>query len=171
MTNNAEYIALAGKAMAFLASAQLPGGGWFYGALRRQRWQDGFHTSYNLCALLDYQQATGDLRFEQAMLRGHRYYQSRFFTPAGAPKYFDNRKFPIDIHSCSQAILHFAAFAAIDSTAPGLAARTLRWTMKNMAATDGSFYYQQHRFWTNRTAYVRWGQAWMLRALVRLQTI
>ena len=37
-----------------------------------------------------------------------------------------------------------------------------------MAAADGSFYYQRHRLWTNRTPYMRWGQAWMLRALAKL---
>ena len=40
--------------------------------------------------------------------------------------------------------------------------------MRNMAAPDGSFYFQRHRLWTNRTAYMRWGQAWMLQALARL---
>jgi hypothetical protein len=43
------------------------------------------------------------------------------------------------------------------------------WTIKNMAAPDGSFYYQRHRLWTNRASYMRWGQAWMFRALTRLQ--
>jgi hypothetical protein len=47
--------------------------------------------------------------------------------------------------------------------------KTFHWTLGNMAAPDGSFYYQRHRLWTNRTPYMRWGQAWMLRALARLQ--
>ena len=102
------------------------------------------------------------------MLLGHRYYQSSFFTDDGAPKYFHNRTFPIDIHACSQAILHFVAFSSIDPTALEPAWKTFHWTMRNMAAADGSFYYQRHRLWTNRTPYMRWGQAWMLRALARL---
>jgi hypothetical protein len=171
LSANPEYLSLAGKAMAFLESAQLPSGGWCYGALRRQGWEDGFHTSYNVCALLEYQQITGDRRFEKAMLRGHRYYQSTFFTGEGAPKYFHDRTFPIDVHCCSQAILHFAAFASIDGTALERASRTFQWTFQNMVAPDGSFYYQQHRLWTNRIAYMRWGQAWMLRALCRLRRV
>jgi hypothetical protein len=155
-----ENLALARNAMAFLTNAQLPQGGWYYGVLRRQRWIDSFHTSYNVCALLDYQTATGNLEFDQAMRRGDDYYRKTFFTAEGAPRYFHNRTFPIDIHACSQAILHFAAF--------GTASKTFAWTMKNMAAPDGSFYYQRHRFWTNRTPYMRWGQAWMLRALAAL---
>ena len=155
-----EYLALSRKAMVFLERRQLASGGWYYGELRRQRWIDGFHTSYNICALLDYQKTTGDRGFDEAIQRGHRYYRSSFFTSEGAPKYFHNRTFPIDIHACAQAILHFAAFEE--------ESKTFQWTMQNMAAPDGSFYYQRHRFWTNRTPYMRWGQAWMLRALCSL---
>jgi hypothetical protein len=168
LRENQEYLSLAHKAMVFLQRGQLESGGWYYGRLRRQRWIDGFHTSYNVCALLDYLRITGDRTFKDAMLLGHRYYQTNFFTGEGAPKYFHDRTFPIDIHACSQAILHFIAFTSIDPQALELAQRTFRWTMKNMAAPDGAFYYQRHRYWTNRTPYMRWGQAWMLCALAKL---
>lgn len=167
-SGNETYLALARKAMAFLEQAQLPAGGWYYGQLRRQRWIDSFHTSYNVCALLDYQHATGDPAFERAMLLGHRYYRATFFTADGAPRYFHNRLFPNDIHACSQAILHLIAFSSVDPTALDHAWKTFRWTMRNMAGRDGAFYYQRHRLWTNHTPYMRWGQAWMLRALARL---
>jgi hypothetical protein len=166
----AAYLTLARKAMAFLEKGQLATGGWYYGQLRRQRWIDSFHTSYNVCALLDYQRITGDSTFEHVMLTGHRYYQQAFFTKRGAPKYFHNRVFPIDIHACSQAILHFAAFSSIDPAALEMAWKVFHWTAANMAAGDGSFYYQRHRLWINRTPYMRWGQAWMFRALARLLT-
>jgi hypothetical protein len=168
LRENQKYLSLAHKAMVFLERGQLESGGWYYGQLRRQRWIDGFHTSYNVCALLDYQRITGDRAFQDAMLLGHRYYQTTFFTGEGAPKYFNDRTFPIDIHACSQAILHFIAFSSIDPQARELAQRTFRWTMRNMAAPDGAFYYQRHRYWTNRALYMRWGQAWMLRALAKL---
>ena len=168
LRENQEYLSLAHKAMVFLQRGQLESGGWYYGRLRRQRWIDGFHTSYNVCALLDYLRITGDRTFKDAMLLGHSYYQTNFFTGEGAPKYFHDRTFPIDIHACSQAILHFIAFTSIDPQALELAQRTFRWTMKNMAAPDGAFYYQRHRYWTNRTPYMRWGQAWMLCALAKL---
>jgi hypothetical protein len=168
LRENQEYLSLANKAMVFLERGQLENGGWYYGQLRRQRWIDGFHTSYNVCALLDYQRITGDRAFQDAMLLGHRYYQTTFFTREGAPKYFHDRTFPIDIHACSQAILHFVAFSSVDPQALELAQRTFRWTMRNMAAPDGAFYYQRHRYWTNPALYMRWGQAWMLRALAKL---
>jgi hypothetical protein len=168
LRGNEMHSSLAHKALVFLQKGQLPGGGWYYGRLRRQRWIDSFHTSYNVCALLDYQSITGDRTFEETMLLGHHYYQTNFFTGEGAPKYFHNQTFPIDIHACSQAILHFTAFASIDPHALEFAWRTFHWTMRNMAAADGAFYYQRHRHWTNRAPYMRWGQAWMLRALSSL---
>jgi hypothetical protein len=168
LCGNSEYLDLARRAMAFLVRAQLPNDGWYYGALRRQQWIDGFHTSYNVCALLDYQQITGDGRFAEAMMRGHRFYEGNFFTKQGAPKYFLKRVFPIDIHSCSQAILHFVAFAPLDGGAFARAVRSFGWTMRHMAAGDGSFFYQRHRLWVNRTPYMRWGQAWIFRALARV---
>ncbi len=167
---NDTYLSLARKAMVFLKNGQLESGGWYYGQRRRQHWIDSFHTSYNVCALLDYQRFTGDPSFEPAMLKGHRFYQAAFFTEEGAPKYFHNRVFPIDIHACSQAILHFSAFSSIDLAAIEKAEKVFHWTAANMTAADGSFYYQRHRFWTNRTPYMRWGQAWMFRALARLLT-
>jgi hypothetical protein len=167
--NNADYLSLARRVMNYLASEQLPDGGWYYGVRRRQRWIDGFHTSYNLCALLQYRNCTRDGTFDDCIGRGHAYYSSTFFDRSGAPKYFHNRLHPIDIHSCSQAILHFCAFADEDPSALGRALAMYRWTQENMTAEDGSYYFQRHRTWTNRTPYIRWGQAWMFRALTRLQ--
>ncbi len=164
----AEYAALAQRTMHYLVSQQLPEGGWYYGAKRRQRWIDGFHTSYNLCALLDYQNFTGDRAFDENIQRGHAYYKKQFFTDEGAPKYFDRQLYPIDIHSCSQAILHFCAFAEEDPEGLARAEASFEWTQRHMAAADGTYFYQRHRTWVNRTAYMRWGQAWMLRALARL---
>jgi hypothetical protein len=169
LRGNRAYLSLARKALVFLVRNQQPQGGWYYGQLGRQRWIDSFHTSYNVCALLDYQQTTGDRTFEEAMLAGHRYYRATFFRSDGATRYYHNRTFPIDIHACSQAILHFVAFSAIDPQALEHAWKAFDWTLRNMTASDGSFYYQRHRLWTNRTPYMRWGQAWMLRALARLQ--
>ena len=65
LRGNQEYLSLARKAMVFLQRGQLETGGWYYGRLRRQRWIDSFHTSYNVCALLDYQRITGDRTFER----------------------------------------------------------------------------------------------------------
>jgi hypothetical protein len=166
---NCEYERLARRSMNFLAASQLPNGSWPYGAARRQRWIDHFHTAYNLAALLEYIQLSGDASHELVLARGYDFYRRCFVAKNGAPKYFHDRLYPIDIHSCAQAILTFCAFSQRDTSAFEVALRTTMWTLENMQAVEGYFYFQRHRFWTNRTPYMRWGEAWMFYALSNLQ--
>jgi hypothetical protein len=164
-----ERTQIARRTMAYLVAQQRPDGSWYYGASRRHRWIDGFHTAYNLSALLAYQRRTGDTQFAAALRHGYQYYVDNFFLADGAPKYFHHSLYPIDIHSCSQAIVTLCDFAVDDPKAMERAVRVARWTIANMQAEDGSFFFQINRFWTNRTPYMRWGQAWMMHALARLK--
>lgn len=164
-----DYSEIARRTMNYLAACQQSNGAWYYGAGMMHRWIDGFHTAYNLGALLTYQRWTRDTKFEDAIHLGYRYYVSNFFRSDGAPKYFHNSAYPVDIHSCSQAILTFCDFADRDEGARERALDVTRWTLEHMRGTDGTFFFQMHRFWTNRTPYMRWGQAWMFRALARLK--
>jgi len=160
---------LSRRAMNFLVASQRPDGSWLYGNESRQRWIDHFHTGYNLCALLDYMEQCDDRSFEASLVKGYEFYIQHLFDATGAPKYFHNSLYPIDIHSCSQAILTLLAFADRDPSGQERAIRTALWTIRNMQAPEGFFYFQRHRCWTNRTAFMRWGQAWMLHALARLE--
>jgi hypothetical protein len=164
-----ECLSLAHRSMRYLVDQQNQDGSWAYGVGRFQQWIDGFHTGYNLCALLEYRSVTRDTSFDQSIDRGYEFYKRSFFRHDGAPKYFYNRLYPIDIHACSQAIMTFCAFRDRDPEALGLARRTADWTIQNMRSPEGTFFYQRHRLWTNRTPYMRWGQAWMFRALARLE--
>jgi hypothetical protein len=164
----ADFLDTARRCMNYLARRQRVDGSWTYGQGPLQQWVDGFHTGYNLCALAAYRRTTGDTSFDAAMLRGYEYYKSACFTDSGIPKYFHDRLYPIDIHACSQAVLTFCDFAEHDPEALGRAVDVARWTMTNMRSPNETFCYQRHRLWINRTPYMRWGQAWMFRALARL---
>lgn len=167
--NQIEFSGLSRRTMQYLVDHQAGDGSWSYGEGTWQRWIDGFHTGYNLCALLDYRSRTSDTSFDAALDRGYEFYKRSFLCSNGAPKYFHNRLYPIDVHSCSQAILTLCAFRDRDPEALHLAQRTADWTLANMRSPDGSFFYQRHRLWVDRTPYIRWGQAWMFRALARLE--
>lgn len=164
-----EYSQMARRTMNYLVASQRRDGAWYYGATLIHRWIDSFHTAYNLGALLSYRRCTRDSTFDDAIRLGYEYYVSNFFRADGGPKYFHNSVYPIDIHSCSQAVLTFCDFAEQDKHARERAFNVTRWTLEHMRGADGAFFYQAHRFWTNRTPYMRWGQAWMLRALARLK--
>lgn len=167
-SGNASYLQLARQAMQYLADAQQPDGSWPYGEKWYQKWADSFHTGYNLVALLTYRLATEDRSFDTVLLRGYEDYRRSFFLSDGTPKYFHNSLYPIDIHSCAQAILTFCAFSREDTEARGLAIRTWHWTFHNMRNSDGSFFFQRRRWRADRTPYMRWGQAWTFRALAAL---
>lgn len=166
---NPEHRQLARRVMNYLVTGQQSNGAWYYGPAVFHRWIDGFHTAYNLEALLSYRRSTLDGSFDHAIKRGYEYYVSNFFRADGAPKYFSDSVYPIDIHSCSQAILTFCDFAELDRDARTRAWAVAQWTLDHMCGSAGIFFFQAHRFWTNRTAYMRWGQAWMLHALARFK--
>jgi len=119
--------------------------------------------------LLEYQGATGDRSFEAVLNKGMHFYTQSFFREDGAAKYEPGPIYPIDIHSCAQALLTLSDFSNSDLSLNILRNRVLEWTERNMQAPEGFFYYQQHRLWTNKVPYMRWAQAWMFRALAHLE--
>jgi hypothetical protein len=163
-----EYLHIARKTMQFLVARQRANGSWPYGLGRLQGWVDGFHTGYNLGALLTYKRLTGERDFDENISRGYEYYANSFFAADSAPKYFDDSLYPIDIHSCSQAVITFCEFADRNTRAGQRARDVLDWTLANMWS-GSNFYYQKHRLWIDCTPYMRWGQAWMFRAMARFK--
>jgi hypothetical protein len=118
--------------------------------------------------LVAYCRHTGDASFNDVIDRGYAFYKRRCFTKRGVPKYFEDGLYPIDIHACTQAVLTFCDFIERDPEALPRAIAVAHWMIRHMQSADGFFYYQRHRFWTNRTPYMRWAQAWAFRALARL---
>jgi hypothetical protein len=168
LIDSREYLAVARRGMKYLAARQHKDGSWPYGEGRWQKWVDSFHSGFNLSALLAYEAVTGDRSFADTLNAGYKFYAHSFFAEDGTPKYYPNSLYPIDIHSCSQALLVLSDYAARARDAEELALKVLLWTEANMQSSSGSFYYQRHRWWIDRVPYMRWAQAWMFRALARV---
>jgi hypothetical protein len=147
---------------------QQPNGSWFYGESPSQRWIDNFHTGYNLGALWSISRDLGTNEFNASMRRGFEFYRANFFREDAAPKYFQDRVYPLDIHCVAQSIITMLAFKDIDSTNVELAHSVFRWAMKHMWDDRGFFYYRVLRLGKIRTSYMRWSQAWMLLAMSTL---
>jgi len=143
-------------------------GSWPYGEAPQQRWVDNFHTGYNLSALAALGRDAQTDEFEKPLRRGLAFYRAHFFRPDGAPRYFHDRTYPIDIHCVAQSLITLTDLQAYDPDNAPLAASVFRWAMAHMWDQDGFFYYRVMRFWTIRTSYMRWSQAWMLLALATL---
>lgn len=153
----------------YSARSQREDGSWPYGLASTQQWVDNFHTGYNLCALQSIGAELGTDEFESVLRKGFAFYREHFFTSRGAPKYFHNRSYPIDIHCVAQSIITLMAFRRVDPCADALAQSVLAWALDHMWDERGFFYYRVLRGLTIRTSYMRWSQAWMLLAMSRLE--
>jgi len=122
---------------------------------QNQSWIDNFHTGFNLCALRSIGRFAHTNEFEPNEIRGLDYYRSNFFEPDGAPRYFHDRKYPVDIHSAAQSIITLLALNDLNPDNINSACKVLWWTIEHMWDKRGYFYYQQHRWWKNCVPKVR----------------
>jgi len=149
----------------YSAARQREDGAWEYGESPTQRWVDNFHTGYNLCALRSIASHTRSSEFDGDIARGFAFYRQHFFTDQGAPKYFHDRTYPIDVHSAAQSVITLVALQDLHPDSIALAHRVVAWTLRHMWDARGFFYYQSLPRYTNRIPYMRWSQAWMALAL------
>ena len=159
-SGNGKYLDAARKSVAFCCKHQKPDGSWAYSTLPYHQWIDNFHTGYNLECIAEYQKYSGDDTFRENLERGFRYYIDTFFTKEGIPRYYSQAVFPVDVHATAQLIVTLCRLGKCDGY-HDTAAKVLGWTIRNMQAADGHFYYQKHRHYTIRAPYMRWTQAWM----------
>ena len=167
-TGEQNFLEPAMKAARYSAGMQNPNGSWYYGEHETQHWVDNFHTGYNLSALRTICNYLNTVEFEPHIRRGFKFYRDHFFREDGAPKYFHNKTYPIDIHSVAQSIITLLEFRDLDQNNVALANHVLEWAMANMWDEHGYFYYQVTPYYKNKIPYMRWSQAWMLLALATL---
>jgi hypothetical protein len=156
------------KAARFVAHRQSCDGGWTYGESVRDGWVDNFHTGFVLSSLADFMEYSGTDEFMPNLEKGYRFYKESFFLADGTPKYYPHRVYPIDVHSVAQAIITLLRLREIDPEAQSLAYRVASWGIENMQDERGFFHYQIHRLYRIKIPYIRWGQAWMQKALTEL---
>lgn len=167
-THEPELLNVARSAMQYSCTRQRPDGSWYYAESPKYHWIDNFHTGYNLDSLKRYVDATGDESSRKHLQAGLRYYREVFFEPDGCPRYYHNRKYPVDIQCAAQSIETLAFFAKDDPACLPLAQRVADWTINHMQGADGHFYYRCYPLIKARTPYIHWGQATMFKALAHL---
>lgn len=155
------------RAARYSVRKQHADGAWDYGESDSpsQRWKDNFHTGYNLCALSRIGEYAATDEFQSCIGRGLEYYLAHFFREDGAPRYFHDSIYPIDIHSVAQSILTLVELRALDPRNLALANSVFRWALANMWDSRGYFYFQKLPRYTVRIPFMRWSEAWMLLAL------
>jgi len=154
--------------VSYVLARQRPDGSWPYGEAANQRWTDSFHTGFVLGALDVYRRATNDPAAAAAIERGSIFYAAHFFGPSGEPYYYPDRRFPLDIHSAAGGVLTFLQLRDVFPGFVERAGRVGHWMIRRMLDPQGFFYYQVRRTHTVRIPYMRWSQAWGVRALAEL---
>ncbi len=168
ITGEKKYIETALDAARYSVGRQQADGAWDYGEAPSQRWIDNFHTGFNLGALRRISEFGQTKEFESSIRLGFDFYKAHFFREDGAPRYYHDSTYPIDIHSAAQSIITLTEFADSGNDNLDLAYAVLGWALKNMWDRRGFFYFQKHPHFTIRTSFMRWSQAWMLLALATL---
>jgi len=170
-TGEAELLAASARAARYVVRRQRADGSWAYGAAEFQGWADNFHTAFILTSLARISAAGGQAaraEFAESLRRGYEFWRGNFFLADGWPKYYHDNPYPADAHSSGAAVV---ALCELKDSMPGalaLADRVIGWTLRNLRdPRRGFFYYQRRRFYTIRTPYMRWTQAWMMYALAR----
>jgi len=170
ITDDTGLTELAVPAARFVARRQQSNGSWVYGTDSKQAWVDNFHTAYVLRSLAVITQcsAAADQEFRPALLDGFKFWRDSFFLADGWPKYYHDTLYPADAHAAATAIITLIELRELDRHALPLAETIADWTIRHLRDRRGFFYYQRRRFYTVRTPFMRWTQAWMLYALARL---
>ncbi|MBN1983156.1 MAG: glycoside hydrolase family 88 protein [Chitinivibrionales bacterium] len=159
-TKDTRFLDFAKKSLQFVVNRQNSDGSWWYGDAPKQKWIDGFHTGYNMIALKKYQQYTADSEFSVPLEKAFTFYLDNLYTDTGEPKYYHNKMYPIDIHTCAVSILTLLEFNQVDKVA-----KIAAWTNEKLYNAQGYFNYQLTHRYKNSIPYMRWTQAWMFYAL------
>ena len=165
-TDRPELVDRARPLFSYALHRQRADGSWRYGDASHHSWTDSFHTGFVLSALRYFADATGDASVARAVERGFTFYVERFFGSEGEPKYFPDRPYPYDIHSAAQGVLTASQFGEQE-----LAAKLGEFMVQHFLAPDGHFRYQVCRTHRIGIPYMRWSQAWGVRALAELAAV
>jgi hypothetical protein len=153
------------SAAAYTLARQRDDGSWPYGEAGSQSWIDSFHTGFILVSLKNIIAHLGADSWRAALARGYDFYEGSFFLADFSPKYYHDRLYPVDVHSAAQAIITFLEMTDLMPGASRKATKALNWAIESLQDPAGFFYFQRHRFYTIKTPFIRWAQAWMLYAL------
>lgn len=164
INKNNEYKKLAKQAAQYVINKQNPDGSWGYSMVKTGGWIDNYHTGYVLDCFDDYQKLTNDLDYSYQIEKGYKFYIEHFITKNGEPKFYHNKKFPIDCTAASQTILTTIRFG--DSKTAEKVADYMQGAMQK---PNGSFKFRKFKNYTITTSFMRWSNAWMFAALANLE--
>ena len=167
-----DYVRTAWKALTYTLSEQNDDGSICYWGRDQADYCriDHYHSGFEIRCLYSIWKSTSDERVYSALRRYYQFYCEKLFTSEGIPKMTPHALYPINIHSCAEAILCHSTLAPDFPEAREYLQKCVPWIVKIMQHPEGWFIYMIREIkgrlrWKVKIPYIRWGQAWMLRAL------
>jgi len=165
-----ELIDFAVKAARFTASHQNEDGSFYYWAPpdKLNYMIDNFHTGFVLEGFWNVIKYGEGQEFDIVYDKGMKYYYDELFI-GNIPKFTKHKTYPVDIQSCAQSIISFA-MDKNNNKYVKLANEVAQFTNENMFLNEKSHF--AYKLFENgrldESYYIRWGDAWMIRALALL---
>ncbi len=175
-TGNEMYIQTAQKAINYTLANQREDGSFDYNGPpeKPQNLIDNYHTGYVLRMLFSIWKLTNEGTIYQALKKGYSFYINNFFLNKEIPKFKPEKKYRIDIHSCSESIITTSLLHAEFSEGKEISLKVLDWTLRNLQNEKGEFIHGIFKSKLlflpvkSKITYIRWSQAWMFYALSSL---
>lgn len=174
-TGQEAYKTIALKALDSVIKRQKSDGSWNYSEsleTGKQRVQIDFHQGFILDSILSICKSLNEYSeaAEGALQKGFEFYREKQFSNEGRAYWRLPEQYPSDIHHQAQGIITaLNYFEHTNGKMAGLMAKKIAlYTLDNFQDKRGFFYYRKHRSFTDRTSYMRWGNAWMFLALSKM---
>ena len=162
VTNNTKLIEEAKRAVDFVIERQNEDGSWFYSLAQSGKYIDNYHTGYVLDCLDEYRIKSQDPSYDNNIKKGFEYYLNNFIED-GAPKFYNDKKYPIDCTSAAQSILTLIRFGNY-----GTAVKVAEYMINTMQNKNGYFYFRKYKNRIVKTSFMRWSNSWMFLALAKI---
>ena len=160
ISKNDEFKFAARNAVKYVIDHQNEDGSWFYSNRSNDKRIDNYHTGYVLDCLDEYMKYTKEYKYKDNLQKGFEYYRKFFFEDDGFPKFYNNKKYPLDCTAGAQSLLTLTRFNEFE-----LAEKVAHLLISNMQAKGGDFYFRKFKTYTIKTSFMRWSNAWVFSAL------
>jgi hypothetical protein len=136
----------------------------------KERIQIDFHQGYVLESIFEIKNNLNieDKKWEESIKKGLKFYREQQFSDYGCSYWRWPKKYPVEIHNQAQGIITFLKLNEYYPNLEEFASTIAKWTIKNMQAKDGHFYYHNFKYHKHKISYMRWSNAWMFIALAYL---
>jgi len=182
LADKQEWIEIGRQCGNFAVSDQNPDGSLCYWAKPQQDSHSGgvcridhYHTGFEIRKLYGLWKVTGDHVFQKAYQAYWDFYKNNFIGRDFFPKMTPENYYPVNIHSCAEAILLCSVLAPDHKECEEMARKFIDWTFTHMMIRHGEFRYMIKKTPFGRLKidipFIRWNQAWMFRALTEFRYV